>query len=442
MAYINDENNKMHVKRIKPEISVNEAGQITWKPGLVDYNAKVFHRGKTVTNDEFNSLFLQDVYQGNYITDSLTELFNRHLQSSIYRTFTNTFNLIPSYIKYFTQPSDWGELQEDGYYYLTVPASEHGFEPDPVEQGDVERMNIDTEMYVLNSDGKFYEVAQVTTGQDNTVTAYTDDNTIMGFLVIRTNDKSYALAEGVIDATQISGLATVGLTGDYTDLINKPDSRIIALENTLMNDPIDSSTKIAIKANTANSATNATYATNLLGSGTIQNIPISTIFETGTSFVKNATNATNAQKINNLELQRVNNKLCIDDVIIPQKKLIWEGNKSDASGTYTPTSLTINLDDVPFDDTDSRYILEGSFKCGTNLPEAFSVIVQSNSYVPWAVYCDIDGYQTYGVHPVYFRLIIGISINMLSVSPLSMNESTIRWGDNTLRLKKIYKIIE
>ena len=63
-----------HVSRINPQLSVNEFGDVIWTPCLVDYDANLFYRGKTVTNDEFNKLFLQQVYQGNYTTDSLIEL--------------------------------------------------------------------------------------------------------------------------------------------------------------------------------------------------------------------------------------------------------------------------------------------------------------------------------------------------------------------------------
>lgn len=364
-----------HVERIKPQMSVDSTGKITWVPGLTDYDASLFYRGKTVTNTEFNDLFLQGTYQGNYITDSLSELFNTHLSTVINRTFKNTFNLKNSYVKTFAT-SDWGTKQTDGYYYITIPASTHGFEP---SQGtDVEKMNIDTEMYVLDEDtGTFFEVTQVETDPDNTVKIYTDDNTITGFLVIRSNDKAYAFAEVEIDASQVKGLATVATTAKYSDLIGRPDNTITETAQTLAS--LISNT--AAKDNhpfvyNADYATNATNATNLLSSGTIQNQPISAIFETGSSTVKKATTAINyadtgniANKFSELETAldthitalkngtfvvakttdavnavnatnvvstasdekypitiNANNQLVVNNEFITRRKLVWEGS--------------------------------------------------------------------------------------------------------------------
>lgn len=278
-----------HVERIKPQFSVDRNGNINWVPGLVDYDAALFYRGKTVTNDEFNTLFLQDVYQGNYLTDSLTELFEKHLGTAIYRTFTSDFNLVPSYVKTFSA-SDWGMLQPDGYYYITIPASEHGFELS--ESGnELDKMNIDTEMYLLGEDGKFYEVTQVDTDTENTVRIYTDDNTLSGFVVIRTNDKAYALASATIEASQIKGLANVATSAKYVDLIDidaadGPNTKIRGLAKDI-SDIVEGNTVIgeAVHANKADEATR------LLTNSYIQNIKVSDIFETGSHYAKDATRA-------------------------------------------------------------------------------------------------------------------------------------------------------
>ena len=280
-----------HVERIKPQFSVDISGKITWLPGLIDYDASAFYRGKTVTNEEFNQLFLRDVYQGNYITDSLTELFEKHLGTAIYRSFTTDFKLVPSYVKSFGT-TDWGNLQEDGYYYITITAEEHGFKP-AEEELDLDKMNIDTEMYLLGSDGRFYEVPQVDTESDNTVRLYTDDNTLSGFVVIRTNDKAYALATEEIEASQVKGLANVATSAKYTDLIdidaaNGPNTKIRGLTKDIL-DIINGDTEVA----EALHATNADNATRLLSGGYIQGIKVSDIFETGSRYVKDATKAKN-----------------------------------------------------------------------------------------------------------------------------------------------------
>ena len=78
----------MHVNRLEPEISIDPTTQrIVWEPRLLDYDASLFYRGKTVSNDEYNALFLQGVYQGNYIADSLVELLDL-LQERSSATYT------------------------------------------------------------------------------------------------------------------------------------------------------------------------------------------------------------------------------------------------------------------------------------------------------------------------------------------------------------------
>ena len=290
-----------HVERIAPKISVDETGRISWVPGFTDYNASLYPRGHQIKSEEFNEAMLKNVFQGNYITDSLNILLNEHLNTAIARTFKNAYNLVPSYIKVFGT-EDWGTKQEDDYYYITIPATEHGFLIDENEPA-VDRMNIDTEMYLLDSAGHFYEVRQVTVDTANTVQLYTDDNTLVGFVVVRTNDKSYALAETLIDATQILGLAKVATSAKYSDLVDLtnsegtgPDDRIN--RNTRNINAIITGPTVVAQAQEAVKANEATYASSLLASGKIQNINVSDIFETGSSYVKNATHAEQADVAN------------------------------------------------------------------------------------------------------------------------------------------------
>lgn len=71
------------IDRINPQINIDDAGNITWVPSFVDYDPTLFYRGKTVTNNEFNELFLQRTYQANYLADSLNELLNNYLNEAI-----------------------------------------------------------------------------------------------------------------------------------------------------------------------------------------------------------------------------------------------------------------------------------------------------------------------------------------------------------------------
>jgi hypothetical protein len=274
-------------------MSTGLTGEVNWTPSLLDYDVSRFFRGKQVTNEEFNELFLQQLYQGNYITDSLAELFKTHLGTAIYRTFTHTFDLKKSYTKVFT-PAEWGAVHEDGYYYISIPAEEHGF-LQTGEASAVDNMNVDTEMYVLDSDGQFHEVMQVEVDTDNTIHLYTDDNTLSGFVVVRSNDKSFRLAEDVeIDASDVKGLHPVAVSGRYQDLdgINDPGGPV-----PLINKNAEDILKIIEGPTVVNRAETAGHSdtTNaVLLDGTIQGIPVSNIFETGSNYVKDATHAVNA----------------------------------------------------------------------------------------------------------------------------------------------------
>lgn len=274
--------------RIEPRISVDNSGNITWVSSILNYNADKYYRGKKITDEDFNELFLNQAHQGNYIADTLSVFLRDHLKTAIQRTFTTSFNLRTSYVKIFT-PADWGTVAEDGYYYINVPAEEHGFLA--LTEGDIlETMNIDTEMYILNSNGAFVEVMQVEVLENNLVRVYTDDNTIAGFLVVRNNDKSYRLTETSIDASRITGLHPVATAGTYTSLVDidapdGPNTRIAnntaAIQALLDGDGI---VKKATYAETAN------IANHLTKEGTIQGIQVSNIFEDGSSYAKNATN--------------------------------------------------------------------------------------------------------------------------------------------------------
>ena len=334
-----------HVERITPSMSTGASGEINWTPSLLDYDASLFYRGKQVTNEEFNELFLKQLYQGNYIADSLSELFKNHLGNAIYRTFTHTFNLKKSYTKVFT-PAEWGTIHEDGYYYITIPAEEHGFLQSD-EGSAVDNMNIDTEMYVLDSDGQFHEVMQVEVDTNNTVHLYTDDNTLAGFVVVRSNDKSYRLADDVdIDASDVNGLHPVAISGRYQDLegLNDVDGPI-TLINKLNSDILDIIEGSTVVPN-AEEAVHADTTSALLLEGTIQGIPVSNIFETGSNYVKDATHAVNADNAVQTATgawagftQDSAGTLKLNEEIISRRRVLWQGSVT--SGSPTEDAVTV-----------------------------------------------------------------------------------------------------
>lgn len=356
--------NKMYLKRLTPQFSINTAGKVSWKPGLIDYNPNIFYRGKTVTNDEFNNLFMRQGTQSNYTADSLAELINNKLATIIRRQVSNDFNLVTSYIKVFTQET-WGTLQADGYYYISIPATEHGFIKDSTSTDST--VDVSIQMCLLDTTtGLFFDVDQIEVDDENNVKIYTDDNTLTGFVVIGINSKAYAITNTYIDASQITGLADVATTGDYNDLVNTPTATIAGHTTELNN--IKNGTTVVAHATLADTADLANY---LSADSKIQGIKISDIFETGSSVVKKATEAdnynttsgtiktkfdslakdvqntlldyykktdtvTNAAKVNNLEIIKdANGILKIGNIIIPQKKLLWSGSVAVGKDTQT-----------------------------------------------------------------------------------------------------------
>ena len=80
----------MNIDRIPPDMHVDEKGNITWTPRLIDFKAAIYSRGHVVTSDEFTTELLKQTYQGNYNTDTISVLVNLYndLQTSVKGTVT------------------------------------------------------------------------------------------------------------------------------------------------------------------------------------------------------------------------------------------------------------------------------------------------------------------------------------------------------------------
>jgi hypothetical protein len=275
-----------NVPRKNPEVIIDPTGDIVWKPIITDHDSNIFYRGKTVTNQEFNDLFIKQVYQANYTADTLAVLLKQHLGTAIGRKFESDYKLVHSYIHLIATEADWGERKEDGYYYITIPASKHGFQPslDAAEKG----INIDTELYLQDPETKeYFEVLQIYTDIDNTVLLYTDDPRTIGVAVIRSNERAYALTGATLTTAQITDIAEVARTNSYNSLYDLPDITDMAKNTKAITDIIGGVTVVK-------NAKNAEYVT-----GYINNIPLDTIFEKGSSVVKNATHADKADYATN-----------------------------------------------------------------------------------------------------------------------------------------------
>lgn len=275
-----------NVPRKNPEVIIGSTGDIVWKPIITDHDSNIFYRGKTVTNQEFNDLFIKQVYQANYTADTLAVLLKQHLGTAIGRKFESDYKLVHSYIHLIATEADWGERKEDGYYYITIPASKHGFQPSP--DAAEKSINIDTELYLQDPETKeYFEVLQIYTDIDNTVLLYTDDPRTIGVAVIRSNERAYALTGATLTTAQITDIAEVARTNSYNSLYDLPDITGIAKNTKAITDIIGGVTVVK-------NAKNAEYVT-----GYINNIPLDTIFEKGSSVVKNATHADKADYATN-----------------------------------------------------------------------------------------------------------------------------------------------
>lgn len=295
------------VERIEPQLSVNKDGSINWTPAYTDHNAAAFFRGKTLSPEEYNAALVKQIVQANYLSDSLSDFFNKQLSTVIYNNFINKFNLERSYIKTFFQ-EDWGEQQEDGYWYITIPADVHGFKLASEDQDIYERMNIDANMYLLDKNGKFKEVSQVDVDTTNTVRLFTDDNTLTGFVVVRTNDKAYALAEGYIQAHQLTGLAGVATSGKFNDLVDinaadGPNTKIRAnatrIQQIIDGKDAEDNLVQVYKSHLSDTADTATYASRLEPEGYINDVLVSQVFDgPASSVVRQAVKASDVDVIN------------------------------------------------------------------------------------------------------------------------------------------------
>lgn len=265
-----------NVPRKEPNLVVGSSGVIKWEPIITDHDAAQYYRGKTLTNKEFNDLIIKQIYQANYTADTLALFLKKHLNTAIGNKFESDYNLVHSYVQTITE-QDWGELQQDGYYYMYIPAEVHGFKPVPEAGAGI---NIDTELYLCNPDtGEYHEVSQVTVDIDNTVTLYTDDPRVIGVVIIRTNERSYALSGAHITTDHITDLAEVAKTNSYKSLKDAPDLAQVSENKADIQALLTGDKRVK-------EATYASYVT-----GFIAGQPLNTIFETGTGIVKRATAA-------------------------------------------------------------------------------------------------------------------------------------------------------
>ena len=272
------------IPNIDKNLKIEDTGKLTWEEQYLPYDPAVFYQGKKVTNEEFNRLFVGNIAQGNYLTKTLKRL-TEDLDVVVSRKIETLYDLKPSFLKTFVS-NDWGTKSDDDYYYITIPAETHGY---AVETG----LDIDVEMYILDSDNNYYEVSQVTVDTNNTVTLYTDVP-VVGLAVIRTNSRAIEYAANTIDVKNIVGLATVARTGDYNALIGRPDARITTLEQFKQN--IENGTTSVPNAKQAEKtvkAVSAALLTNIDGvEPLINGHRLSEIFEDDGITVKKATMTT------------------------------------------------------------------------------------------------------------------------------------------------------
>lgn len=430
--------------RIPVNINVDaNTGDIDWDKRLVDHNSDAFYRGKTVSNAEFNDCFVRHSYQNNYLADTIEQLLNGgKLKTAVSGAFRSEFNLKPSYVKIFGA-TDWGARQADGYYYITIPASEHGFAPGEGSTA-LETMNIDTEMYIL-SNGEFYEVTQVNTATDNTVTIYTDDPTSTGFVVIRFNDKSYTLQEATIQAAQVVGLAQVAYDGRYSSLTgrNVIEDRVTSLE-TLLTDIISDTVGQHRFVYNADYATDADTAVHLAGeNSSINNIPVSNIFETQSSVVKNATNATNATKVQNVDFS-ADSQAIFGNYTVVKRRLLWSGDIDLADYVNeqgTELSQQTNHAVINFSSSirDKLLYIQTTNEDGDTV-QGYTIRLHGGRIFVWAAFPDIlaGDLQSFGILQFFLNTNTQLWVSQTS---LKFADSTQTWPREE-HIVAIYELIE
>ena len=287
----------MQVQRITPIIDVDTAGNVHWQNAPLLYDPALFYSGKKITNEVFNDLFVKQTSHGNYTSDTLKQFLTTHLPNAIFRQVQNRFKFTEHYTRLFNS-TDWKGPDSNGYYYIDIPATEHGVY---VADGENMQATVRVEMYALDSSGSFYNIKQFDIDNDNGVRLYTDDTSLIGYVIVALSNKAYAVVnQGKIDVSQIEGLSPVALSGNYSDLNGVPDEDVTTLANAIAG--LKNGTITAGKAKVAEDAEHILTTTTFAG------IPFTDIFETGSSYVKNATTADNyseegaiAQRLNAID---------------------------------------------------------------------------------------------------------------------------------------------
>lgn len=160
-----------------------------------------------------------------------------------------------------------------------------------------------------------------------------------------------------------------------------------------------------------------------------------------------ATNADNAIKNNDDTYSGLttdeNGVLKVGNIVIPQKKLIWQGQKTDESGTSTPTELSLILNDIELK-TSAHYMIVGTFTSNNSVTEIKIDLFANSAGQVLNIYCDIDGISSYTFYPIAVKLTcITGNFNSLKFTPVTTTGTAVRYGgDNTVELTNIYEIIE
>lgn len=204
----------MNIPQIEDTLAVKD-DKISWEAYFLEYDPSLFVSGKKVTNEEFNKLFIGHTAQINYLTRTLRDLLKNHFKSVVGAQVKAIYNLKESYFKAFTE-ADWGTKASDDYYYITISADEHK------HTASGKGINIDTELYLIDTDGKYYESPFIYTDVYNTVTLYTD-TPLAGYAIIRTNSHATEYNANTIDAANVLYLPSVAKTGKFSDLIDIPN---------------------------------------------------------------------------------------------------------------------------------------------------------------------------------------------------------------------------
>lgn len=225
-------------------ITRKSAASLPLRPSEQGYSGNqiraALHQYVTDTNKSVISEIQRIVDEANASIEGVELNLEEFVQGSV---------LNPPYIKEFGS-EDWSQLNTDEYV-LSITKAQHEVD---------DHREIKMLMYIQDSDGKYVNVNQYKIGSDATVYLYSDlPNS--GFVTVARNRDAFIAGDVLLEADSINGLAEVAKSGEYNDLIGKPNLEGLEESSSLISRILSGGLTVP-NAVSATNAQNANYAQN------------------------------------------------------------------------------------------------------------------------------------------------------------------------------------